>query len=577
MLVELYVRNLAVIEELRLHFGKGLTGLSGDEGVGKSLIVDALCLLLGERGSSSLIRSKADSALVEGVFEVAPNSGLETLLLEAGLDIESDGGLILARELQAQGRNIARVNGRVVPLSLLRELGRRLIDIHKQTENISILDHQRQMDLLDGFGDLLERRRHFGKKVAELRDTARELDTLTSKDAERRRDLLEYQIAEIERAKVEPGEEEALKQEEHILKRVKALRESCSAAYSKTYFDEQCAAGLLHQAAKALRDAASIDPALGKHLEVLESASLEIEETARDLRRYTDNLETSPDHLAEVEGRLRLLRELKNKYGGSLEEVAEFADRARQELKTLQSLGERRQQLEQERQKLEKEAEGLAQKLSEGRRQAAQGLTERVNSELAELGVPWAEFEVSLRHEEDQDGLGVFGKRYSYSQDGIDRVEFLGTTNPGVPLMPFAEIASGGETCRFMLALKSALQQVDRVHTLVFDEIDSGMGGRGAQVIGKKLMMLAQDRQVIAITHLPQIACFGQCHYYVAKDISSGRAFTRVERVEGENRVQELAAMLGGRSNHAMQETAQELISQAAMHESRRWVESNIN
>lgn len=563
MLAELYIRNLAVIEELRLEFGKGLTVLSGDEGVGKSIIVDALSLLLGERGSNGLIRTKADSALVEGVFEFEPGSDLEAILHEAGLDAETDGGLILTRELQAQGRNIARVNGRAVSVSLLKEIGRHLIDIHKQTENLSILDHQRQIDLLDDFGGLLECRRNLARKITELRDKIRDSESLTGKDVERRRDLLEYQLAEIERATILPNEDEALQQEERILKRIETLRESCSSAYSKAYFDDQCAAGLLHQATKALQNAATIDASLAGYLEALESASLEIEETARDLRRYTDNLETGGERLAEVEARLRLLRELKNKYGGSLEEVIAFAAKARQELESLKSLDDRRQQLQQEKRKLEQEAGALAQKLSTGRQKTILGLTERVNNELTELGLPWAEFQISLKQEEDQNGLDVLGRRYSYSQDGIDKVTFLGTTNPGVPLMPLAEIASGGETCRFMLALKSALQQVDRVPTLVFDEVDSGVGGRGAQVIGRKLVALAGNRQVVAITHLPQIACFGDHHYHVTKEIVSGRAFTRVEHVDGESRVQELAAMLGSRTNHAMKETAQELINEA--------------
>lgn len=563
MLVELYIKNLAVIDELRLKFGPGLTVLSGDEGVGKSLIVDALCLLLGERSSSSLIRTGTDSALVEGIFWGVPDNGLETVLGEAGLELQGDGSLILTRELQAQGRTVARVNSRAVPVSLLRQLGQQLMDIHRQMENLSILNHQRQMDLLDGYGGLLERRRYLGTKVRELREKARQLGSITDKNTGHQRELLEYQIAEIEQANIEPNEEDALQQEERILQRTEALREGCYAAYSKTYADDSCVAGLLRQAAGALRVAAGIDPVLGKHLEALESACVEVEETARDLRRYADNLETGSDRLSEVEARLRLLRDLKNKYGGTLEDVVECANRARQELDELQRLGERRQQLERSQRELEEEAGRLAQKLSADRQQVACGLTERVNSELAELGMPWAGFEIRVKREEDPNGLAAFESRYSYSHDGIDKVEFLGTTNPGEPLMPLADIASGGETCRFMLALKTALQQVDRVPTVVFDEIDSGIGGRGAQVIGRKLVALAHDRQVIAITHLPQIACFGHCHYQVTKEISSGRAFTRVEHLEGESRLEELAAMLGSRDNRAMQETAQELISRA--------------
>jgi DNA repair protein RecN (Recombination protein N) len=563
MLLELYIRNLAVIEELRLQFDRGLTVLSGDEGAGKSIIVDALSLLLGERGSSSLIRGKAESCLVEGVFLPEDEAGVEAILQEAGLELDYEGNLILTRELQAQGRNIARINGRAVPASLVRELGAKLVDIHKQTETMAILDNRRQMDLLDDFGALLERRNTLGSKIAELREKARELESLTGKDMESRRDLLEYQIAEIKGAGIVPGEDDALQQEMHILKRVEGLRESCIAACGKTYFGEQCASGLLHQAIKALRNAASIDPALNGYLETFESASLQLEEAARDLRRYADNLETRGERLAEVEERLRLLRQLRSKYGGSLEAVSGFAREAEEELESLQNIDDRKQRLAKERAKLDEEAGELARRLSEDRQRAAVSLKERVNHELTELGLPFAMFETSVKQEEDQNGLLISGKRYAYNRDGIDKVEFLGVTNPGVPMMPLAEIASGGETCRFMLSLKSALQQADRVPTLVFDEVDSGVSGRGAAVIGRKLVALAKDRQVIAITHLPQIACFGDNHYHVAKEILGARAFTRVEHVEGERRLHELAAMLGGRTNQAMLQTARELMSQA--------------
>ncbi|MDP2663423.1 MAG: DNA repair protein RecN, partial [Dehalococcoidia bacterium] len=257
------------------------------------------------------------------------------------------------------------------------------------------------------------------------------------------------------------------------------------------------------------------------------------------------------------------LRRLKGKYGATLEDVIGFADRARAELEALQTLEERRCFLQEKRRHLEEEAGRLAEDLSTARQKLARGLTDLVNGELADLGMPWAKFDVGVRQEERPDGLPTSRGRYSTGQFGIDRVEFLGATNPGEPLRPLAEIASGGETCRFMLAVKTALRQADSVPTLVFDEIDMGVGGRNAHTVGRKLASLARDRQVICITHLPQIACYGQDHYRVRKEVSSGRAATRIERLEGSSRVEELAAMLGSYTDGAMLESAQDLLTRA--------------
>ncbi|HLB11524.1 MAG TPA: DNA repair protein RecN [Dehalococcoidia bacterium] len=561
MLAELYVKNLAVIEELRIRFKPGLTVLSGDEGAGKSLLVDALCLLLGGRASGNLVRSGASSAMVEGVFWASQDDqGLAAVLQEAGLQLEGDGSLIMAREVQEQGRSIARANGRAVPVSLLRDLGHRLMDINSQTDHLSLLNPQRQIDLLDGYGGTLEVRSRLSGRLAELRERTREIGSVTDGSAQRQRELLEYQVAEIEAAKLELGEDEALQQEWHILQRSRALEEGCHAAHNALYGDSISASGLVHQAAKALRGMVLIDPALHSHLEALASAASELEETARDLRSYAEGVEARSGRLEEVEERLELLRRLKGKYGPTLEDVLAFAAKAGGDLDGLLNQEERRCYLEDKLRCLEEEAGRLAEGLSAARRDAAMSLAERVNGELLDLGMPWARFDVSLAQEERSDGLPTSRGRYFYNQYGIDRVGFLGVTNPGEPLKPLADIASGGETCRFMLAVKTALSRADSVPTLVFDEIDMGVGGRNAHVVGKKLAALARDRQVICITHLPQIACYGQNHYRVRKEVSSGRAISRIEELAGDSRIEELAAMLGSRAGGAMLESAQELL-----------------
>jgi DNA repair protein RecN (Recombination protein N) len=564
MLIGLYVKNLAVIEDLRLNVEPGLTALSGDEGAGKSLLADALCLLLGARTSPGLVRSGASAALVEGIFNIpADDEDLAGMLMQAGLEPESDGSLILSREVHEQGRSIARVNGRAVPVSLLRELGQRLVDIHSQMEQLCLLSPSRQLDLLDRHGNFLERRSELARKVAELRESARELDATAGEDMKRQFELLGYQVAEIESASVHPGEDEALEQERRVLQRAQDLQVGCYAAYNTLYADDCCASGLMHQASTALRGLTGIDSSLREHLGALESATAQLEETAKELRCYACAVESDSARLQETEERLELLRRIKSKYGPTLDGVMEFRDRASHKLEALQVREGQRYRLQEETLRLQEEAGELAKELSRARQECAAGLTELVNRELTDLGMPWASFDIKLTQEESPDGLPAFGGTYSYSHLGIDRVEFLGTTNPGELVRPLAYIASGGETCRFMLALKSAFRHADPVPTLVFDEIDAGVGGRNGHVVGRKLAALAEGRQVICITHLPQVASFGQHHYRVLKESSSGRSTTRIERLEGGSRVEELADMLGGSADEPMLLTAQQLLDRA--------------
>ena len=563
MLWELRVNNLAVISDLRLKFKQGLTVLSGDEGAGKSLLVEALCLLTGGKASTTLIRSGTSAALVEGIFHIdARDSDLVALLEDSGLKLEADGTLIVSREVQEQGRSIARINGRAVPVSLLRELGRHLVDIHSQMEHLSLLDSQHQMNLLDTYGGLLEMQAELGTKVSALRQKNHELSLVSKENCQRERDLLEYHIAEIQQANIQPSEDEALEQEFRILQRAQELKECCYGAHSMLYADDRAATGLIHQAVKALERAAAIDPTLQSHVEHIGAVAVELEEAARDIGSYTEGIEDSPERLQQVDERIARLRQLKHKYGGTLKGVLQFLADARQKLEAIESDDERRREMEKERQRLLDEAGQLAEKVSCEREEAAGRLTKLVNSELSELGMPWARFDIHFTREEREDGLPAYGSRYSFTYQGIDRAQFLASTNPGEPLRLLADIASGGETCRFMLALKSALRQADSIPTLVFDEIDAGVGGRNANTVGKKLAALASNRQVICITHLPQIACFGNNHYRVVKDVSSAQSLTSIECLQGDCRVEELAAMLGG-TKKPMLESARELLTNA--------------
>ncbi len=548
MLSELHIKNFAVIEDAQLNLGQGLTIISGEEGSGKSLLVDALSVLLGARATSGLIRNGAPSARVEGIFWL-PSTVIEklnNLFQESDIQIDSDGMLIICRELQQQGRSIARINSRPVPLSLLRQVGQNLVDIHGQMDYISLLDSHRQLDLLDAHGTLIELRNRLSATVDSLRQTIRELSTVHSQKTTERQELLRYQIDEIELTNLKIGEDQELQERHDILCQAEVLKESCLKAYDNLYGEERSATVLIHQALISLKSLKNDDPPLLAHKKQLEDAIANLEETARDLRHYGETIEADAAQLGEVEQRLNLLNSLKRKYGATIEEILSFYINAKAELDTIENQQEHDSQLEKERERLELEAGKLAEELSLSRRRAATSLTELVNEELSELGLSWSKFDISLRREEADEGLPIAsGKRFAFTCDGIDRVEFMVTTNPGEPMRPLSKIASGGETCRIMLALKSALKRVDPIPTLIFDEIDASVGGRSGDTMGRKLAVLARQHQVLCITHLPQIACFGDYHIKLTKETTSGRAYTKVEQVKGQSRIEELAAMLG--------------------------------
>ena len=566
MLLELRVSQFAVIEELRLSLQPGLTVLTGEMGAGKSLLVDALAALLGGRVTQEAVRTGASSARVEGVFDCPPeDAGLGMLLQENGLR-EEGGVLILSREFTIGGRSVARINSRAVPVSLLREVGAYLVDIHGQTEHLSLLDSRRHLDFLDAFGGLLEQRREFGVRVAELRRLQQELEGLRRDDAEHARylELLRFQVGEIQAARLQPEEEETLLQEREVLANTQMLQQGVLTAYGAlARAEDLSAADLVEQAKGALKDAAQVDAVLQPHLESLEEMAINLEETARALRAYVDAIEANPARQAEVEERLDFIARLRHKYGSSVDEVLTHAQRGEEELAQAESLEERCALLEEKIASLEGELGLLADRLSQGREETLRLLEAAVRQELGELQMEHVRFAVHQDRQVALQGLPLpDGQRYAFSATGVDRVEILLSANPGEVLRPLARIASGGETSRLMLALKSALQRADPVPTLVFDEIEMGVGGRGGDVVGRKLWSLAGGRQVLCITHLPQVACYGDTHLRVAKEVVLDRSFTQVEPLQGEARLDEMAAMLGGASDR-LRESARELLGRA--------------
>jgi DNA repair protein RecN (Recombination protein N) len=548
MLSELRIQNFAVIEDLHLEFGPNLTIISGDEGAGKSLIVDAISILLGARAPSSIIRCGAANARVEGIFWLSPDVTIRVkpILKESAIDLDSENMLIICRDIQPQGRSIARVNSHAVPLSLLRHLGQNLIDVHGQMDYMSLLNTNHQLDILDAYGGLTELKAETSLKIDSLRQKTHELNTINELKSNGHDDLLRYQIQEIENAGLNQGEDQCLQEKRDILRNAESIKEICFNAYSTLYGDERSATTLVYEAITSFRGVANNNVLLSSQGEQLESTMTEIEEVAREIKKYGETIDADANQLEDIEHRLNLINTLKHKYGTTIDDIFNFHARIKAELEELENRQEEINRLQNERNNLEQEIGKLAEELSLSRRKASKSLSKMVNEELSDIGLQWANFDISLHRDEDLSGIPVTGgKKYSFTRDGIDTVEFMVTTNPGEPMRPLSKIASGGETCRIMLALKSALKRVDPIPTLIFDEIDGSVGGRSGDSMGRKLAVLGQQHQVLCITHLPQIACFGDSHIKLFKEITEGRASTKVEQVEGRNRIQEIAAMLG--------------------------------
>lgn len=551
MLLELAIRDLAIIRDLRLSFEPGLNALTGETGAGKSIIIDALGAALGARASADLVRTGASKAWVEAVFDVHDLLGREdfrVLLDEAGIEPE-DGLLILARDISASGRSTARVCGRTVPLSVLSEIGRRLVDIHGQSEHLSLLRPETQLDLLDRFAGTWPERQELAELVREYRRAWRAYTQLVTEERERaqRIDLLRFQVQEISAARLQPGEEEALVRERSILANAERLANLAQEAYSLLAGGDGegvlSAVDALRLAAVRLEELCQLDPERQALASQVLEAAYTLEEAARELRGYAESIEADPERLAAVEDRLALIKQLKRKYGATIEEVLEHARRAAAELERLDTSEEEAARLRAQIDELAAEIRERAERLSQRRRERAAELETQVEEAMRALNMGRAEFAVAFRRSSednpDRDRLGV-------DETGADRIEFLIAPNAGQEPRPLARIASGGETARLMLAIKSILSEVDETPTLVFDEVDVGIGGRSGQVVGERLWSLTDRHQVIVISHLPQIAAFAEAHFRITKEEVRGVAETRVTRLSEEERIDELAAMLDG-------------------------------
>jgi DNA repair protein RecN (Recombination protein N) len=565
LLSELTISNFAIIDNLRLVFSPGLNVLTGETGAGKSIIVDAVSNLLGVRADAESIRTGTEGARVEGVFALssALRDELASHLHEQGLDASGD-TLILAREINSTGRHVCRVNGRAVTLGVFAQFGQRLVDIHGQGEHLSLLRVKEHLNFLDRYGGLQEQRDALGERVRALREVREELAALRRDERElaRRSDLLEYQVGEIRDARLDAGEDEELLAERKLLLNAERLSTLANAAFQKLGGggEEQAAVvDMLDSVLRDLTELEKLDPQMSPQRKLVEDSSYQLDDLARTLRSYRDGVEFNPVRLQAVEERLDLIHNLKRKYGDSIADVLRFAEEAAHELHAITHSEERVAELDEEEARLVMEVGEKAAALSAHRREAAGRLGSAVEGELDELNMKQARFSVEMHWKEAADGVIVEGKRYAFGMSGIDHVEFLVSPNVGEPPKPLVRIASGGETSRLMLALKTVLTTADEVPTLIFDEIDQGIGGRAGGIVGRKLWGLTPGHQVLCVTHLPQLACYGDTHHKVDKVQTNGRTVTRVQVLDEESRVQELAAMIGGPPGEARQRSAQEM------------------
>ena len=578
MLVELSIVNFAIIDQVTLHFNAGFNTLTGETGAGKSIIIDAVNMLLGGRADSSFTRANTDRSRVEGIFHLSPQlqSVIDPILGREGLEGADPETFMLGRELRTSGRSFCRVNGRTVNLSILKEVALPLVDIHGQSEHLSLMHVRQHQRLLDRYAGLAQERENLATEVRHLRQVRQNLADLLRNEQQlaRRVDQLTFQVEEIQAADLKPGEEETLNLERKRLANAEQLNELAGEAYGLLIAERDdlpSAADLVGQVAKLFSNLVKLDESLVEQQQIADSLAYQVEDLAETLRDYSENLDFDPSHLQEVEERLGLIFNLKRKYGDSIETIIAFGERAEAELKEISHSEERIEALRDEEEQLRHKIGTLALTLSQARRQAAQTLAQEVVNQLADLGMEQADFVVDIQWQDTDNGVYIqseAGKTRTVACDerGIDHIEFLIAPNPGEPLKPLVKVASGGETSRIMLALKTVLALADETPTLIFDEIDQGIGGRIGSVVGRKLRGLSDKgrHQVLCITHLPQIAGYATTHYHVSKQIRGDRTHTEVHSLLDEARVEELAHMLGTISDSTRQ-SAREILAEAAI------------
>jgi len=538
MLIELRIKNFAIIDELSLSFSKGFNILSGETGAGKSIILSAVHLLLGDKATEEWIRSSEEEANVEALFDLSGNSEIREKIKEKAPHLQGTGeedSLLIRRVISRFGRGKVFINGNLSTLGVLSEVGEGLLSIYGQHEHQTLQRVETHLDILDEFGGLVGLREEFQKQYVEFVSLSEEVQKIREEKEKKakERDLMAFQSKEIEASGIQIGEEESLKEDRILLTHAKKLMDFAVAAEEALYSEEGSAIERVQNVLTRCREAAAIDPFLSQPLKALESILIQLQEAALALRDYSRRVEINPTRLDEIEDRLEQIDRLKRKYGPTVEDVLSLKQKIDEALKSFTSGEERLSRLEGLLGPLRKTLDDLGERLSGERKKVALELKRSVERELNSLGMKKTIFEIQM-------------EPAPLSLRGVDRVEFLISPNVGEEVKPLAKIASGGELSRIMLAMKRILAKVGGRQVLIFDEVDSGIGGAMAEVVGKKLKELSRHHQVICVTHLPQIACFADQHHSVRKEVKSGRTITSVDRLDKGSIVDEIARMLGG-------------------------------
>ncbi|SFE31324.1 DNA repair protein RecN [Alteribacillus iranensis] len=566
MLEELSIKNFAIIDELTISFNMGLTVLTGETGAGKSIIIDAIGLLIGGRGSVEFVRHGKKRAEIEGLFHVTPHHPVRKKLEETGIEVE-DEMVVLRRDITNHGKSICRINGKLVTLAILRETGRSLVDIHGQHEHQDLMQTEKHLSMLDRFAgpSLKDTLQDYRKRYETFTKRKNELEKYkeNDKEAASRLDFIQFQLREIEQARLTPGEDEELEKESFLLANSEKLFTELTRAYDSLY-GERKALDWAGQAMAHGEEAAGIDEELSKITESLQGAYYTLEEVTFALREKVDSLTFDPERLNEVETRLDEIKKLKRKYGQSVTEILEFAAQLEEEMESLTNKDEKIEQLERELESLALDLQTEADTLTDLRKQAADKLTDSVEKELKELHMKKAVMKADVHQISRGISVQIGQKTITFNENGQDKIEFLLSPNAGEPLKPLAKIASGGEISRIMLAMKTILSGFQDVTSLIFDEVDTGVSGRVAQSIGEKIYKVSEGSQVLCITHLPQVAAMADQHLYIEKKEKSDRVITNVVPLEHERKTEEIARMISGvEVTELTKQNARELLQMA--------------
>ena len=555
MLSLLHIENIAVISQADITFDQGFNVLTGETGAGKSIVIDSIGAIMGERTSRDLIRTGSKTARVSALFRDLPSL---PWFEEQGAGPDENGELLIERSIQADGKNACRVNGRPLLVTQLRELGQQLVNVHGQHDGQQLLDEECHLGYLDSFGRTEKELEAFSAAYGQVRDLRREREKLQMDDGEkaRRLDTLTYQIEELEKAELREGEDEELSQRREVLRNAERLTGAVDGAWQALTGGEEGegAVSLLMEAENRLSQGGKYSPDLKELSEKAERLRCDTDDLAELVRDLRGTLDFYPGELDEIEERLDRLYRLKKKYGGTVGEMLTYLDRCREELDAIQFSEDRMNQLDKELEKAQAQAVKLGEKLSARRHKAAEELAGRIQSELKALDMPKVQFQVEFAPKDAPGGMDA---------TGMDTVRFLMSANVGEALKPINKIASGGELSRIMLALKNVLAETEQVTTLIFDEVDTGVSGRAAVKVAQKLFQVSRGRQVLCVTHLPQIAAMGDVHFSVEKGEAKGRTFTKVERLDRAQRREELARLSGGQATAVMLEGAEELLATA--------------